>query len=1033
MQRPLGQWLGIIFCAAACAAVCALSTAHAQVPAMRADIEAAVKVLPLPGLKEIAVDLYNDAKKEASVLGWHSARKGNFQLHLYSKGDVQMAFVVYDGSLRLSAIPFAQGGAWKRFGDAEFVSPFFSLSIAETQSISPTDAGTPRMFADVLKKTYPSLAALSVEPGIQLFTKASISGAVGSVISTMGAPAGNFWMRAGMTGDAPQPTDVSGVKVRKNAAMRNANMVENLNNFVSAADRVNNADLEERRLFVEITMPPGTKWTAPFGMQDVNITDATIFVDASPSIGFMGNAGFSQVPGKSFVMYFSIPFEGTAPKWPSSQMALSTPGAINLAEFATIGLALQTATVGAAGKLLGKGAMAQKGINNVKNMLYPLRAFTIRNPATGVRFVGGGEFPDLSKFNIVVIGEEAKSPTGQPGPFIAISGEAAVLGQTLATTRTTMTNKALSTNTTGKLSLDLSKVGMGAPGFDTRAIINISETDQLVQLTGKFDIGVAKRSLAFNFSPEAIALNSPAECLSPIEVNGRVLLSQSPSMATVMGALKSISIDPKLLGSCTAEQLKAIAEAAEKAALLAAEETKKVAEAAAKAISDAAQVAAAESARAAAAAASAAAAGVANAASAAYTGGTAAAGNVYRGAKKLVEGDGQSSTCNARIESIRRNGIYPDDKVNGPKLVAMYTEGWSYGEAARISKVNIENNERLRAAASSVIEDFTAKWNASAPGKGFQVPAYQPYQVPPSIAALEAIRLSLQKPTEERLVNTSSWVRDFAPYDANTPWRRCASAWIAGAPMDLAREIKAGIAGSLPGGEAAEAVRNVSAADYARLLASIGAEWQMGKQKMDAQNAAYREFAAAWSKRAVEQTDAILARMNDAVREIRISTLIPDQRALVDPFMIRAKQARAAANPLWYPVQNDPKGVALRRMMNVTEQLSSVIASTGYDRTLYLLRVQRGLRAYDAALAEYSTTASQTRSLSQVPSRSAAVDKVLMAYAGLITERDVVLRELKITSASQIRSVRNDQLTDLTSATEALEGLVEDLTLLLKK
>ena len=174
--------------------------AHAQ--ALRPDIVEAIKMLPLPEFKAVAADLYEDARKEASHAPWHSAKKGSFQLHFYSKDDVQMAFVVYDGSITLSKLPFLSGGIWKRLGDAEFATPIFSLSISQGQSVS-AEGNTPAMLSQALKATYPGMSSFSVDPGVQVFTRASIQGVVGSAIRVMGAPASNFWLRAGMTGEAP--------------------------------------------------------------------------------------------------------------------------------------------------------------------------------------------------------------------------------------------------------------------------------------------------------------------------------------------------------------------------------------------------------------------------------------------------------------------------------------------------------------------------------------------------------------------------------------------------------------------------------------------------------------------------------------------------------------------------------------------------------------------------------------------------------------------------------------------------------------
>ncbi len=497
-----------------------------------------LKALPFPACGSSSWSTAIDALRKgltASTNGWReSSNTCGLQLYVEQipASGVPMnaaIYVVFDKGLKLSDIPNLKGNKWKSIADAELNRPVFSIASVE-RTMTTADGKMPASLRSLFApgSRYGGLQQFTVPVGPQLFTHASLKGTVGKFLKdALNAPIDNLWIRSGFASE-------------------------------SASDLLN----REGSKFLEILMPPGTTLSGPLGITEARVSDATIQIDDAKNVSLMGNMSFeSAAKGKVFPAVLDLPATpaGTV-DWSKAQMALSTPSVITMEEFAKVSLALNTQV--ASGGLLTEIAPAKTVLDKIALMFKPLSTFKLTNPnpnADSFRLKAGNDYPEMSKFNFVVLSAKAKAKDGsnKDGPILRLKAGVKVLGKQLANTNTDLSKSGLHTETTGSFGMDLKSVGNY--NLSAKASIHIDEAKQDASVSGGFNTPVIGRSAVFAFNPNEIAFTSPATCVVPIEFGTKIPLSGDPSIESIASGLNPVKVDVGKLVGCTKEQLEAAA------------------------------------------------------------------------------------------------------------------------------------------------------------------------------------------------------------------------------------------------------------------------------------------------------------------------------------------------------------------------------------------------------------------------------------------------------------------------------------------
>lgn len=662
------------------------------------------------------------------------------QIHV-DKGSGQVAFVVLEGSIKITDLGFARlfkRGTLDRIAGTDLVDPIFSVSLLEGDLKTE---GLPKAFKDVIARSYYNVPSINVKPGLQVYSKVTVGGVLGKVLeSGLGIPAKDFTMRAGVTGDAPTtPRSKSQAQDKLEADEQMRDMVakykeEQEEQEKEAAKKKALAEGKKApeestvpEMFVELQMRPGATVSGPLGLSAITLSDVTLFLNNQGKVGYKGNARVAGVD-KTLLAFYEGPINPSgALDFAEFNMGFASP-TLTLADAAQIGMAMSTP-----GSRLMPGMDKVNGA--IRPLLKPLGAFVLRNPNKVQTYKVGDEFPDIAAFNVAAIGPLGEIDK-QKGPLLKVVGNATVLGQQMAGMNVYMSTSGLHGTTSGNLTLDLSKVGLGKPGITMSAKTDITDAKQAIGLGGSF----AGRGLNIAMNASEISVSSPANCTIPVEVSGSLKYPQgTPTFAQVTSALNGVNVDPAKIPQCAGEALKAAykwienngaklggytvaaakeagkalesaggavvdaGKAAADAVRSAEESSRKAADAAARAATAAAANAANQAAHAAEAAAHAAAHAAANAASGAVS----AVGNAF--------GGGGEKTCNQRIRWLTDQGNVPTPAVTEALINTIYLPVKVKAGTARGLGAHLAGFGQQWARAHDALSVIEQRWNAAHP------------------------------------------------------------------------------------------------------------------------------------------------------------------------------------------------------------------------------------------------------------------------------------------------------------------------------
>ena len=542
-------------------------------------------------------------------------------------------------------------------------------------------------------------------------------------------------------------------------------------------------------------------------------------------------------------------------------------------------------------------------LNKIATMFKPLSTFKLTNPnpnADSFRLKAGNDYPELSKFNFVILSKSAKAKDGsnKEGPILRLKAGIKVFGKQLANTNTDLSTSGLHTDTTGSFGMDLKSVGNYS--LSAKANIHIDDAKQDVSVSGSFNTPVIGRSALFAFNPNEIAFTSPATCVVPVEFGTKIPLSGDPSIESIASGLNPVKVDVGKLVGCTKEQLEAAAKWVGNAAVDAGKavggavvdggkavggavvDGAKATEDAAKAAAKASEEAAKAATRAAEAAASAAANAAANAARAAANAAVNAARAFVNDPAKAVMsvtsafGGSGKKTCNQRIEWLRARGNVPNPQETQDMINNIYLPLLTRKEEARALANYIQGYAGNLSRAHEAFRAMEQRWNGKFP-KPLAINPLDSFHEGETHVFDYAGRIGTMRANADFLDKGDSdfqallgW-KTYAGFESPVGWRgknegewlwaRCAAAWTADIPIRTAQVW--GIAVPLHKGQ--PDAMFMGRADYVRVRQQVAAKINERGAYTDQTMAWVGGFSTRWAQRTMRFQSALAIKFDEAL------------------------------------------------------------------------------------------------------------------------------------------------------------------------
>ena len=1077
--------------------------AHAQ--SLNAELVSVLREVPFGNFQNVAKELVDELLAGAQTLspdGKSTRKLGNFQLHAFVNGDAQAVVLSYDGVLPLPEA-FINQTLEEFLGNTEIKDPMLVFSLVN--GVLATK-GMPADLKRTIALSYYDAPALNLRAGVQLISRVIIGGQLGDSIAALGVPAKGFIMTLGQNvGLAAIPSQITGKTATNSDATSagdKARLMAQIQLFVRGMKNSRDAKAAAKAAgtavpktppdyFVEFQTAPGTSIN-PLGMAPITLSDATIFVSSLGTMGYKGNAIFSGLPNKKFLTFFEAPYDAAgALKMTDFKFGLAAP-TLNLGEFALISTSFVTP------KAPGGGFL--KSMDKLKaplaSMAKPLSLFRINNPNPVPEYRFGDPaypFPSIEAFNIMLLGPFASETLGGrlvKGPYLKVVGSTTVLGKDVGAMDVNFSEHGLFGAVNADFgSLDLGPIKTNA-GVSGRASISIDDKSQVAQLSGKLDVPVIKRDVNFTFGRETISMSSPATCVVPMDISGRLPISGNVTFADVAGSFRGFGVDAAKLPSCAGEFLKQglkFMEDTAKAAAALAVQIVTDPEAAARAAAAAAEKAALETARLASGAAIAVGNAVGGVATAAEGEVGKRAGDAYNLAARGVDKLGRAltgmfrpasaanTTCDNRNTWLRERGNTPTPRLTQYLLDSTYTPLATAGLHSRNLYIDFVNRERLREPAHSGLQAMGDAWNGWAKAKNMSTAGFAEYHAanvllsgnapvapPPSPLALAQARpqglatasppgFTILRDTGTATIQSYGIDKDINMVDqiagwkavaekgeyagisnGDRQWYRCANAYIADLPVTTARNLKTYLPPVNGTTQPYVSAMFNSSAEYNQLLSGI----RTYANTVAAQNANWsnlsKDFYALWMLRSAAFVRDLSNKMAvDPLAAYR-KDYVPDQQPAFDAIMARANRVRSKADKIWYmpSVQNAQTG---RDIWYAKSRIDALAGANGiggrlYTRGLTYKRADDAMNRYTAAVQAFRTGAANMASLTSVNPATAAklVNDVTAAYDAVPKAYQDALKQ--VGGGQPLKLIAQADFDQIERQVEILEDIVLNFT-----
>ncbi|WP_334118935.1 jacalin-like lectin [Limnobacter sp.] len=511
--------------------------AHAA-PDISPTLKNMLGALPLADAKEQLQGMVGALKKTScggGLKGCYFTEQGPIQLYFFTSNTAQQTFlVVLDKKLAMPHL--LKENVQKLMGTTTLSSPIISIS---TSDFALDTVKMPPNLQKVVREKYFNVNSLAFSSGVQLAARADLGGAIKLAMQSLGVKGDDITLRAAVV--MPIPTDLVG------GAGAGAGMAD----AVSHGDTMKKAgaDAATPEAFIEFQFAPNAR--LPLRMPEMDLTDATFFLNNALTFGFKGNAIYRAVPNKKIITHFQTPLN------PAGVMDLTdftfrmaTPPAFTLEDHARVMFAMATPDP----RLAPYGGGFIRNIESYKNMLLtvtkPLSVFQVRNPNPPNEYRFGDStkpFPtDPKNFNITLLG-----PLADGGPWMRLAGDAYILGQKMGWLDASAGKDGLH-GVAGEM-IDLKLGPLGRVKVKMEALADVDQKSQEISMRGNF-VGQAVNVV---MSGNTLSIEVPPSCVNPFEIKTSVAIEATTNIASVFEGQGGANVDPSKIQGCIGAQLEA--------------------------------------------------------------------------------------------------------------------------------------------------------------------------------------------------------------------------------------------------------------------------------------------------------------------------------------------------------------------------------------------------------------------------------------------------------------------------------------------
>lgn len=493
--------------------------------------------LPIDGLQGQVKGMIASLKETScasNLTGCYMTQSGSLQLYFFTSGAMQQTLLlVANKDMKL---PHLLGEkVQKVMGETTISSPMISLSTTDYQLDT---IKMPPALQAVVREKYFNVDYLEFSSGVQMAARAELGGALRLAMQSMGANVKNMMMRAAVV--MPIPLDLT------SAAGTGAGVADAAAHGQKMQDA--SKDALKPEAFVEFQFGPGSVIT--MGMPQMNLTDATFFLNNALTFGYKGNATYKGAEDRKVITQFQTPLA------PSGVMdladfkfAMATPAEFTLKDASNVMIAMATPD-----PRLSKSGGFIKGIDKfqgaLKSMTNPLSVVKFRNPVPPPPYVFGDKnkpFPTDSKyFNFRILG-----PLSSGGPIMYAAGDMNIMGQTMGWMEAIAGLGGLEGEVGQKLNLKMGPLGRLNVSFVQS--IKITPERQVMIMTGN----VAGQQVEISQGPLSMSIAMNASCVNPFKLEAEVAIVPSLNLSDVFDAQAGISVDPSKITGCIGKDLEA--------------------------------------------------------------------------------------------------------------------------------------------------------------------------------------------------------------------------------------------------------------------------------------------------------------------------------------------------------------------------------------------------------------------------------------------------------------------------------------------
>lgn len=507
-------------------------------PAVSPTLKKMLGALPLAEAKEELQGMVGDLKKTScggGLKGCYFTEKGPVQLYFFTSNTAQQTFfVVVDKTLPMPKL--LKDNVQKMMGSTSLSSPIISIS---TSDFELETVKMPPNLQKVVREKYFNVNSLAFSSGVQMAARADLGGPIKLAMQSLGVQGSDVTLRAAVV--MPIPTDLAG------GAGAGAGMAD----AVSHGETMKKAgaDAATPEAFVELQFAPNSRISLK--QPEMDLTDATFFLNNSLTFGYKGNAIYRAVPNKKIITHFQTPLSPAgAIDFLDFSFRMATPPVFTMEDHARVMIAMATPDP----RLAQYGGGFIRNIESYKNMLLtvtkPLSVFQVRNPNPPNEYKFGDNtkpFPtDPKKFNITVLG-----PLADGGPWMRLAGDAYILGQKMGWMDASAGKDGLH-GVAGEM-IDLKLGPLGRVKVKMEALADVDQRSQEISMRGNF-VGQAVNVI---MSGNTLSIEVPPSCVNPFEIKTSVAIEASTNIATVFEGQGGANVDPSKIQGCIGAQLEA--------------------------------------------------------------------------------------------------------------------------------------------------------------------------------------------------------------------------------------------------------------------------------------------------------------------------------------------------------------------------------------------------------------------------------------------------------------------------------------------